>query len=78
MDVGQRIAAWRGARGLTQQQLAKAVGVTHAAVYQWETAKASSKTRPSLEKLEKVVQVFKVTMERFYGPIPRSKTKRAA
>ncbi|MBN9510727.1 MAG: helix-turn-helix transcriptional regulator [Alphaproteobacteria bacterium] len=39
-DVGARIAAGRRARGLTQAELAEAVGVSRSAVAQWETERA--------------------------------------
>jgi transcriptional regulator with XRE-family HTH domain len=39
-DIAARIRAARLARGLTQGQLARAVGVTRSAVAQWETARA--------------------------------------
>lgn len=38
--VGARIRDARRARGLTQQELAAAVGVSRSAVAQWETARA--------------------------------------
>lgn len=72
MDVGARIKAWREAKGWTQQQLAERVGVTHAAVYQWEDT-GGHKTKPSLATLERVVAVFDISMERFYGRIPKAK-----
>jgi transcriptional regulator with XRE-family HTH domain len=74
MDVGERIAAWRDARGLTQQQLAEAIGVTHAAVFQWEMD-GDGRTTPSLKNLQKVCKVFGITMERFYGRIPKAKAR---
>lgn len=72
MDIGKRIASWRKARGLTQHELASAVGVTAAAVYQWEGT-GKSKVRPSLEKLELVVGALGITMERFYGRVPKTR-----
>lgn len=39
-DLGARIRAARLAQGLTQDQLARAVGVTRSAVAQWETGRA--------------------------------------
>lgn len=72
LDVGKRIAAWRAAKGWTQQQLAEAVGVTHAAVYQWEGTNGYHAT-PSLESLGKIVDALGITMERFYGRIPKAK-----
>jgi transcriptional regulator with XRE-family HTH domain len=39
-ELGARIRAARLAQGLTQEQLAHAVGVTRSAVAQWETGRA--------------------------------------
>lgn len=39
-ELGARIRAARIAQGLTQDQLARAVGVTRSAVAQWETGRA--------------------------------------
>lgn len=72
MDVGARIKAWREAKGWSQQELAEAVGVTHAAVYQWEDT-GENKTTPSLSKLEKVADVLGLSMEKFYGRVPKAK-----
>jgi len=63
---------WRKAKGMTQQALAKAAGVSAAAVYQWEGT-GESKTTPSLMNLEKVVDALGITMERFYGRPPRAR-----
>ena len=35
-DAGQRIRAWRLSRGLTQEDLARALSVTFASVSRWE------------------------------------------
>lgn len=69
MDVGQRIAAWCDARGVDHHQLAEKIGVTYAAVYQWVTGR----TAPSLAMLEKVAAALGITMERFYGRVPKPK-----
>jgi transcriptional regulator with XRE-family HTH domain len=75
MDLAARIAAWRKARNLTQAGLAKMVGVTRAAVSQWEGA-GEKQTEPSQESLRAVVDALGLTMERFYGRVPT--TKKAA
>jgi transcriptional regulator with XRE-family HTH domain len=67
MDVGDRIAAWRDTKGLTQHDLAERVGVTYAAVYQWET----HRTTPTLAMLSKIVKALGVSLERFYGRLPK-------
>lgn len=72
MDLGERIAAWRKWKGWTVQQLAEAVGVSAAAAYQWEGS-GKSKTHPAQPTLEKIVDAFGLTMERFYGRIPKAR-----
>jgi transcriptional regulator with XRE-family HTH domain len=67
MEIGERIAAWREAKGLTPQQLAKAIGVTYAAVYQWET----NQTTPTLANLNKVFRRLGLTAVEFYGVRPK-------
>ena len=39
-SVGERIAAWRRKRGMSQSALAVATGVSRSAVAQWETDRA--------------------------------------
>lgn len=72
MDLSERIAAWRKAKGMSQRDLAKAVGVSVAAVYQWEGT-GESKTSPSQVHLELVVEALGLTMERFYGRTPKAR-----
>jgi transcriptional regulator with XRE-family HTH domain len=55
---------------MTQQALADAAGVTRAAVSQWEGG-GNTKATPSHEHLTKVVAAFGLTMERFYGRLPK-------
>jgi transcriptional regulator with XRE-family HTH domain len=72
MTVGQRIAAWRKVRDVSQRELAAAIGVTQGAIAQWESG---GKTMPSIEKLEKAVAALGLTMERFYGRVPKVKVE---
>jgi transcriptional regulator with XRE-family HTH domain len=72
MDLGKRIASWREVKGLSRQALAKRVGVSAAAVYQWEGS-GGHQTSPSMSHLEAVVEALGLTMERFYGRIPKGK-----
>jgi len=70
MELGERIAGWRAWKGLTRRQLAMSLGVTAPAVYQWE----DGTTMPSLTHLEKfVLEILEISMERFYGRVPRAK-----
>ena len=78
MTIGQRIAAWRELKGLSLQDLADAADVTAPAVYQWENGlkrdgERRQEIKPSLDKLEKVVARLGITMERFYGRIPKTR-----
>jgi transcriptional regulator with XRE-family HTH domain len=68
MDTGERIAAWRKVRQMSQRDLAKAVGVTQGAVAQWE-----GDGDPSLAHLEKIVAAFKISLGEFYGRVPKAK-----
>lgn len=70
MNTGPRIAAWRKYRRMSQRDLAKAVGVTQGAVAQWEGEGA-----PSLDNLGKIVGALGLTMERFFGRLPKSEAK---
>lgn len=70
IDVGARIAHWRRARKLTQWDLAKKIGVTQSAIHHWES-EGDDRTQPSVANLEKVVKALGLTMERFYGRLPK-------
>lgn len=72
MTVGERIQTWREAKGMTEKDLADRVGVTAPAVYQWER----HGKHPGIKNLERAVSAFGITMERFYGRLPK-KDRRA-
>ncbi len=74
MNYPARIKGWRESKEMTRQELADEVGVTVAAVYQWEGT-GESQTCPSVHHLEKIVAAFKITMADFFGRIPKSKSK---
>lgn len=57
--LGQRIAEARQARDLTASSLARMVGISRAAVAQWE----SGETEPSSRNLRKVAEAVGVTLE---------------
>lgn len=67
MELGERIKLWRKARGLTQQDLADACEITVSAVSLWE----SGGSTPSQRHLTQIVDLFGVSMERFYGRAPK-------
>jgi transcriptional regulator with XRE-family HTH domain len=49
----------RKAAGLTQRQLAEAMGVNHMSIYHWE----SGRNEPSARQLKTLAEVFVVPME---------------
>ena len=57
--IGERIRLARQERGLTQEQLAEAVGVTRSAVAQWETGRAGQVT----SNLSRIAAVLEVGVE---------------
>lgn len=74
MDLGTRIVAWRRKRGLRQQALADAADVGVSAVSMWEKNHAA----PKQKHLVAIVDLFGITMERFYGPVPKLKKRAVA
>jgi len=55
----QNIRDAREAKGMTQEQFAKLVGVTQGAVAQWE----NGLTHPSFDKLMKIADVLEVPLD---------------
>lgn len=53
----------RKAKGLTQEQLAKLLGITQGAVAQWE----NGMTHPSFQMLPKVASALDVTVDELIG-----------
>jgi transcriptional regulator with XRE-family HTH domain len=66
--VGQRIRdlrlAYGDGQGLSQEALAKALGVATNTISRWETATY----RPSLEDLDKLARFFSVSILSFFPP----------
>ncbi len=57
-SLGKRIAAAREAKGLSASALARLIGVSRAAVAQWE----ADETAPTAENLQKISQALDVTL----------------
>jgi transcriptional regulator with XRE-family HTH domain len=68
VELGERIKLWRKARGLTQQDLAETCDITVSAVSLWESGGGISQKHLAL-----VVDLFGVSMERFYGRVPKAR-----
>lgn len=56
-DMGKKLRELRDARGLTQREVANAVGVTEATVSRWESGHINNMRRDKIESLAKVLQV---------------------
>lgn len=64
MSLGTRMRELREAAGISQEQIAKAVGVSRNAVSQWE----SDRTRPSTSRLARIAHALKVPIENLLAP----------
>lgn len=73
MDLGNRIAAWLKAVGMSQRQLAIKLGLSPGAVNAWVKNHAA----PTHSNMIAIVEALGVSMERFYGRVPK-KAKAAA
>lgn len=63
MKLGQRIAALRNKKGLTQEQMAEALGVKRARYNAWE----QSISNPDIEMLDKLAVFHRVTVDFLLG-----------
>ena len=66
MELGSLICSRRKARGLTQEQLAEAVGVARQTASKWETGE----TVPDAESLGKLASVLGFPVDRALGLEP--------
>lgn len=72
--VGKTIATLRQARGMTQQQLAAVMNVSHQAVSKWENGAAL----PDIQTLVELTQLFGITIEQLLnGEIPEERLNNA-
>lgn len=56
-DMGRKIRELREKRGLTQREVANAVGVTEATVSRWESGHINNMRRDKIQSLAKILQV---------------------
>lgn len=66
MDVKEKINTLRKERGWTLCKLAKEIGISQTAVYNWYNEKNSS---PSRETVEDICAVFQISIAEFYADI---------
>ena len=59
MSLGENISALRAARGMKQDELAAALGVSRQSVSKWET----DASVPELDKLVQLAGLFGVTLD---------------
>lgn len=69
MDLGTRIGAWLKAQGWSQRGFAGALEMSVGAVNGW----VNNDFEPSQQNLRKIVEMLDLTMEQFYGEIPKPK-----
>lgn len=60
---GERIAALRKARGMTQEALAQRLGITNQAVSKWE----SDQCCPDIMQLPALADIFEISMDALFG-----------
>ncbi len=63
MTLGNRISQYRKEKGLTQEGLAQALGVTNQAVSKWE----SDQNCPDVLLLPKIVEFFGISLDALFG-----------
>lgn len=63
MQINEQIAFLRKQKGLTQEELANALGVTNQAVSKWESAQCC----PDIQLLPAIADLFHVTVDRLIG-----------
>lgn len=64
LSAGARVRVLRRARGMTQSDLADAIGVSRSAVAQWESGRAGQAT----PHLRRVADVLGVSVDHLLGP----------
>jgi len=66
-EFGQRLLGARQAKGLSQNQVAKAIGITQPSYADWERSAVSLKP----EYLPKLAELFEVPIEQLLGVAPK-------
>lgn len=66
IKIHQQIANFRKKKGLTQEELAKALGVTNQAVSKWESGQCC----PDIQLLPTIAELFRVSVDELLGQPP--------
>jgi transcriptional regulator with XRE-family HTH domain len=67
MSIAERIASNRKRLRLSQEKLGDKVGVTRAAVSQWEHKDPEKRTTPGLEHLTELARIFDISLSELVG-----------
>lgn len=67
-DIGRKLRELRAARGLTQSEVANAVGVAEATVSRGESGQISNMRRDRIEKIAEVLHVSPLVITKKSGP----------
>jgi transcriptional regulator with XRE-family HTH domain len=79
MKLAERITRWRESReGLTKAELARLVGVSSAAVGQWEQDKADGGTEPTHDNITRIADAIGISLSVFWGEPPAERKRRAS
>ena len=65
MDLGKRIAYYRKNKEITQDALAKLLGISNQAVSKWET----NQSCPDIELLPMIADVFEITLDELFDRV---------
>ena len=71
IKISEQIAFLRKQKGLTQEELANAIGVTNQAVSKWESAQCC----PDIQLLPDIARLFDVSVDELLGYTPVSATE---
>ena len=66
ININEQIAYYRKQRGLTQEDVARALGVTNQAVSKWESAQCC----PDITLLPELADLFEVSVDKLLGRKP--------
>jgi transcriptional regulator with XRE-family HTH domain len=74
MELGERIVRWRERYALSQAALAERIGISPAAVAQWELGQ----TVPTTQNMQKITEALGISLHDFWGRVPAKKKSRAS